>query len=64
MPSLSLPDTSSTPTSYTAATSAHVYTGDAATHARALCYHETEVVVAYNSDKRHQVLRVVHNDNI
>ena len=38
MPSVSLPDTSSTPTSYTAATSAHVYTGDAATHARALCY--------------------------
>lgn len=38
MPSVSLPDTSSTPTSYTAATSAYVYTGDAATHARALCY--------------------------
>ena len=38
MPSVSLLDTSSTPTSYTAATSAHVYTGDAATHAHALCY--------------------------
>ena len=38
MPSVSLPDTSSTPTSYTAATSAYVYTGDVATHARALCY--------------------------
>ena len=38
MPFDSLPDTSSTPTSYTAATSAYVYTGDAATHARALCY--------------------------
>ena len=38
MPFDSLPDTSSTPTSFTAATSAYVYTGDAASHARALCY--------------------------
>ena len=38
MPSVSLPDTSSTSKSYSAATSSHVYTGDAATHARALCY--------------------------
>ena len=38
MPFDSLPDPPSTPTSYTAATSAYVYTGDAATHARALCY--------------------------
>ena len=38
MPFVSLPDTSSTPISYTAATSAYVYTGDAATHARSLCY--------------------------
>ena len=38
IPSVSILDTSSTPTSYTAATSAYVYTGDAATHARALCY--------------------------
>ena len=37
MPSVSLPDTSSTPTSYTAATSANVYTGVAANHTRALC---------------------------
>ena len=38
MPSVLLPDTSSTPTSFTAATSAYVYTGDAASHTRALCY--------------------------
>ena len=38
MPSVSLPDTSSTPISYTATTSDYVYIGDASTHARALCY--------------------------
>ncbi len=38
MLSITIPDTSSTPTSYTPACSAYVYTGDVATHVCGLCY--------------------------